>query len=79
MRRIPRQHRAPIVQVACGVSLVPPAPDTRLDKDRLKGGLADMVRRWSPCLHLFDEDGEGALDGSLDAHVFTDDGFCDEV
>src|SRR5246127_1378092 len=75
MRRLPRQHGAPVAQVAFGVSLVPAAPDTRLHEDRLEGSFSDVVRRRPPSFHLFHEDAERALDGRLYAHGLTYYGF----
>ena len=44
-----------------------------------KGCFADVMRGRPPGFHLFHKDGEGALDGGLDAHALTNDGFFDCV
>src|SRR5712664_165073 len=77
VRRLPRQHGAPVAQVAFGVSLVPAAADTRLHENRLEGSFSDVMRRGPPSFHLFHEDAERALDGRLYAHGLTYYGFCD--
>src|SRR5580658_2776186 len=71
MRWIPRQHRAPVAQIPLGISLVPPAPDARLYKDHLEGGLSDVVRRRPPRLHLLHEHRKSALNRSLNAHALA--------
>jgi hypothetical protein len=67
--RIPFQDRTPVALNAFDVALIPSAANAWLDEDCFKGRFADVMRFGPPGLHLFDEDGEGALNGSFDANA----------
>src|SRR5258708_39601900 len=75
MRRVPRQHRAPVIQVAFDVSLIPPPPDSRLHEDRFEGSLSNVMGCRPPRLHSFYEHAECALDRRLYAYTLTYDCF----
>src|SRR5580658_8063512 len=75
MGRVPREHFAPVAQLAFNIPLVPPSSDPRFNEDGFEWCLADVMRCRPPRLHLFHENTECAVDGRLNAHALTYDGF----
>jgi len=72
--RFPGEDVSPVAVDALSVALIPSASAARLDDDRLEGLRRDVVIGGPPGFHLLDEDGEGALNGSLNADAFVDEG-----